>query len=143
MLREEKRRLYDTKYRDTVTVFRLWWMMMDFLIILAVGFGLLLVTNILNRLLVNQKEIKEKKERINEINKEMKEKQKTNPEEAKKLLGEVLRQNNAIFRMSLKPLLVSMIFIVITLPFLHNTYGDQFLEMNATEVKINNSVFAL
>jgi len=99
---------------------------MDFVIVFLVGFGLLLVTNVLNKFLVDQNEMKAKKERLNQLNKEIKEKQKAgNMVDSKKLLSEVLREQNVIFRASMKPLLYSIgVFIIALNFFLIPNYGD-------------------
>ena len=110
---------------------------MDFFIIFIVAFCLLLLTNVLSKFLINQKDVKAKKDRIGELNKEMKSK-KNDVDATKKLMGEILRENNSIFKMTMKPLLVSFVFVIITLPIIHGIYNDKFLTQNTTEVEIGN-----
>ena len=110
---------------------------MDFFIIFTVAFSLLLLTNVLSKFLINQKDVKAKKDRIGELNKEMKNK-KNDVDGTKKLMGEILRENNSIFKMTMKPLLVSFVFVIIALPIIHGIYNDKFLAQNSTEVEIGN-----
>ena len=110
---------------------------MDFFVIFAVAFSLLLLTNVLSKILINQKDVKAKKERIQELNKEMKNK-KNDVDATKKLMGEVLRENNSIFKMTMKPLIVSFIFVIIALPIIHGIYNDKFITENSNEVEIGN-----
>ena len=110
---------------------------MDFFIIFVVAFSLLLLTNVLSKILINQKDVKAKKDRIQELNKEMKGK-KNDVDATKKLMGEILRENNSIFKLTMKPLLVSFIFVIIALPIIHGIYNDKFLTPVSTEVEIGN-----
>src|SRR3989344_4130327 len=133
----EKRKLSDTKYRDTASVSSPVVVEMDFFVIFAVAFLLLLLTNVLSKFLINQNDIKAKKDRIAELNKEMKDK-KNDVDATKKLMGEILRENNSIFKMTMKPLLVSFIFVIIALPIIHGIYNDKFITQDSTEVEIGN-----
>ena len=110
---------------------------MDFFIIFVVAFSLLLLTNVLSKILINQKDVKAKKDRIQELNKEMKNK-KNDVDATKKLMGEILRENNSIFKMTMKPLLVSFIFVIIALPIIHGIYNDKFITHDTKEIEIGN-----
>ena len=110
---------------------------MDFFVIFVVAFSLLLLTNVLSKFLINQNDIKAKKDRIAELNKEMKDK-KNDVDATKKLMGEILRENNSIFKMTMKPLLVSFIFVIIALPVIHGIYNDKFITPDVKEVEIGN-----
>jgi len=110
---------------------------MDFFVIFTVAFSLLLLTNVLSKFLINQNDVKAKKNRIAELNKEMKEK-KSDVDATKKLMGEILRENNSIFKMTMKPLLVSFVFVIIALPVINGIYNDKFITQDSKEVEIGN-----
>lgn len=75
------------------------------------------------KFLINQNEAREIKEKVKEKQEKMKELQKTNPEEAKRLMAEMLKLSNKQFRMTMKPMLASLIiFVVIVLPVLPNLF---------------------
>ena len=71
------------------------------------------------RFLVNQNELKELKEKQKEKQEKIKELQKTNPNEAKRVMAEMLSLSNKQLRMTMKPMFVSLIlFIAIIFPIL-------------------------
>jgi uncharacterized membrane protein (DUF106 family) len=81
------------------------------------------IVTLVYRFLVNQKEMKEIKEKQKEYQSRIKEVQSTNPEEAKRNMTEMLSLSNKQLRMSMKPMFVSLIlFIVIVLPALPILY---------------------
>lgn len=87
---------------------------------------ILIFINIFYRILINQTEAKQLKDRVKELNKEMKEAQKAgNRDEMNKVLSEVMRQNSKLMKMSMKPMIISFIIVIIFLPWLAGAYGDQ------------------
>ena len=81
------------------------------------------IVTLIYRFLVNQKELKEIKDKQRDYQSRMKELQKTNPEEAKRTMTEMLSLSNKQLRMSMKPMFASLIlFVVIVLPVLPGLY---------------------
>ncbi|OGI11954.1 hypothetical protein A3K64_00585 [Candidatus Micrarchaeota archaeon RBG_16_36_9] len=71
------------------------------------------------RFLVNQKEMREIKEKQKEYQSKMKDLQKNNPEESKRAMAEMLALSNKQLRMSMKPMFISLIiFVAIVIPIL-------------------------
>jgi len=75
------------------------------------------IISIFYRFLINQGEIKEIKSGLKEKQTKIKELQKTNPDEANKVLTEVLALNNKQFKMTMKPMLLTLVVVGITLPY--------------------------
>lgn len=87
---------------------------------------ILVVINIFYKILINQNDAKQIKHRTKEISKEMKEAQKAGEtEKSKKLMSEMLSQNNKMMKMTMKPMIVSLIVVIILLPSLSVFYGDK------------------
>ncbi len=92
---------------------------------------ILFVINIFYKILVNQNEAKATKERTKEISREMKEAQKSgDKDKSKRLMGELMSQNSKMMRMTMKPMIVSLIVVVILLPSLATFYGDKIVTIN-------------
>lgn len=85
----------------------------------------LILINIFYKVLVDQNEAKRIKERQQELSRKMREEQKAgNSKSSNELMGEVLKENSKLMKLTLKPMLVSFIIVVIMLPWLHQNYGD-------------------
>lgn len=69
------------------------------------------------RVLINQNELRELKSSLKEKQAKIKELQKTNPQEANKILNETLALSSKQFRMSMKPMLLTLVVVGITLPY--------------------------
>jgi uncharacterized membrane protein (DUF106 family) len=69
------------------------------------------------KFLINQNEVRELKSNLKEKQAKVKELQKTNPEEANKLLSEVLSLSNKQIRMTMKPMFLTLIVVGVTLPY--------------------------
>lgn len=107
---------------------------------------ILVVINIFYKLLINQEHAKQIKQRTKEISKEMKEAQKAgDKEKSKKLMGELLTENNKMMRMTLKPMLVSLVVVIILLPSLALFYGDKIVTINndAGSVELNGATYTV
>ncbi|MBI3190186.1 DUF106 domain-containing protein [archaeon] len=86
----------------------------------------LIIINVFYRILMNQADAKQLKEKTKELNKQMRVLQKEGKrEESNKLLSEVMRENSRLMRMTMKPMLVSFIIVIILLPWLSEAYGDR------------------
>jgi uncharacterized membrane protein (DUF106 family) len=91
----------------------------------------LVLINIFYRILVKQAAAKELKAQTKEISRQMREKQKEGKtEEATKLMGEMMQQNTRLMRMTMKPMIVSLIIVIILLPFLSGAYPDVGVAIN-------------
>ena len=87
---------------------------------------ILIVINIFYKILVNQNDARLIKQRTKDIGKQMKDAQKAgNTEHSKKLMGEMLSENNKMMKMTMKPMIVSMIVVILLLPSLGTFYGDK------------------
>ncbi len=87
---------------------------------------ILVVINIFYKLLINQNEAKQLKQRTKDISKEMKEAQKSgDKEKSKQLMSQLLTENNKMMKMTMKPMIVSLIVVIILLPSLATFYGDK------------------
>jgi uncharacterized membrane protein (DUF106 family) len=98
----------------------------------------LIIINLFYRILMNQSEAKQIKEKSKELNKQMRALQKEGKrDEANKLLSEVMRENSKIMRMTMKPMLVSFIIVIVLLPWLSEAYGDRTVAMENNIGKFN------
>jgi len=84
---------------------------------LLVSAVIVFIISIFYKFLINQNELKELKSNLKEKQTKIKELQKTNPQEANKILTEVLALSNKQFRMSIKPMLLTLIVVGIALPY--------------------------
>ncbi|MCX6815948.1 MAG: EMC3/TMCO1 family protein, partial [Candidatus Aenigmarchaeota archaeon] len=85
--------------------------------IIIYAFLVLLLINIFYKILIKQQDAKQLKEKMNEINKQMKEEQKAgNKEKANQLVGEMMHANSTLMKMTMKPMIVSFIIVIILLP---------------------------
>ncbi len=100
--------------------------------------------NIFYKIMINQNEAKSVKDRINEISKQMKaEQKKGNSEKASSLLKEMMSENSKIMRMTMKPMMISLIIVIIVLPTMPSFYGDKLVDLkdNKGTVKINGAEY--
>ncbi|NIM47307.1 MAG: DUF106 domain-containing protein [Candidatus Aenigmarchaeota archaeon] len=106
---------------------------------------IIFVTTLIYKFLINQNEIRELKEKLKEKQAKTKELQKTNPEEAKRIMTETLKLSNKQFRMTMKPMMISLILIIIVLPFLAEMYGDKIvtLENNKGSLTLDEKTYDL
>lgn len=87
---------------------------------------ILVVINIFYKVLINQQHAKELKQRSKDLSREMKEAQKAgDKEKSKKLMSELLQQNNKMMKLTMKPMIVSLVVVIILLPSLSTFYGDK------------------
>ncbi len=114
-------------------------------IVVSIFSTIILITiNLLYRFLANQSEIRQIKERMNGINKEIKEKQKSgDTAEANKLMAEVMQENSRMMKMNMKPMMASFVIVILFLPWLSATFSDQVinLEGGSGEVTIAGETY--
>lgn len=100
--------------------------MNDSIVLLGISLGVVFFINVGYRVLVNQARAKEARARMNELSKEMRAAHKSGDRErANRLFAESMQQNNAIMKMSLKPMLASFVIVIAILPLVGNLYGDK------------------
>ena len=105
---------------------------------------ILIVINIFYKVLVNQDNAKQIKQRTKDINKEMKDAQKAGEKEKqKKLMSDLLTENNKMMKMTIKPMIISLIIVVILLPSLAMFYGDKKIDANQNNVTLDGSNYQL
>lgn len=101
--------------------------METFILILLIGLALMFVINLGYKFLIKQDDAKAIKQRIEDINKQMKEEQKSkNMAKVNELLSDMLKENNKLMKMTLKPMLVSFVIVLVFLPMVNSAYGDRF-----------------
>lgn len=94
----------------------------------------LFIINICYKYMMDQEEAKKMKKENKELNKKWKKMQKEDPEKAKKFMNEMMSSNNKLMMMSMKPMIVSMVIILLILPGIANVYGNINLGENQTSV---------
>jgi uncharacterized membrane protein (DUF106 family) len=80
----------------------------------------------------NQEEIKKIREEQKALNAKVREVQKEDPEKANKLMGEVLKLTNKQMKMNMKPMMLSMIVVVGTFPWLGTVFVGPVLTLPFT-----------
>lgn len=91
----------------------------------------LFLINIFYKILIDQNNAKQLKARTKEISSQMKEAQKAgDTKKSGELLSEMMRENNRLMRMTMKPMIISFIIVILMLPFLATHYGDRYAQLN-------------
>jgi len=105
----------------------------------------LIIINLCYKFLVNQEEAKKIKERVKEINEEMKKYQKeNNMEKVKELMNQSMAESSKLTKMSMKPMLISLLIVIIFLPGLNNIYVKATpLNNNTGNVTIDGELFTV
>ena len=93
------------------------------------------IVNIFYRVMINQNEAKASKDRISEISRQMKEEQKKG-NSTNELFKEMMKENSRTMHMTLKPMMISLIIVIILLPAVSSFYGDKLADSKGT-VSIN------
>lgn len=104
------------------------------------------VVNIFYKLLVKQQDAKASRERIKELNAKMKEQQKSqNKAEVDVLFKEVMKEQGKIMRMSFKPMIISLIITLVSVPWIGSVYGEKIIELTdgKGEVLFNSGSIAV
>ncbi len=113
--------------------------------VILFGILILIIINLFYRFLIKQDEAGRAKERIKEIGNEMK-KYRSDKEKTSQLMTEMMKENNKIMKMTLKPMLVSFLVVLLLLPFLSAVYGDRYaaLQNNSTgNITLDDTYFEL
>lgn len=87
------------------------------------------VITLIYRFLANQSEIRELKARLKEKQAKIKELQKTNPQEANKLMTETIGLSSSQFRMNRKPIFLTLIVVAIVLPWMGNIFAGIIIKL--------------
>lgn len=96
------------------------------LAVLIFSIIILIVINIFYKILINQNDARQIKQKTKDISKEMKEAQKAgDTARSKKLMSEMLTENNRMMKMTMKPMIVSLIVVILLLPSLATFYSDK------------------
>jgi len=80
------------------------------------------ITTLIYRFLINRDEAREIKSQQKEKQERMKELQKTNPQEANRVMNEVLKLSNKQFKLMMKPMIVSFLIVIVVLPLLPDLF---------------------
>ena len=75
------------------------------------------VISLFYKFLINQNQMKELKSNLKEKQAKVKELQKSNPQEANRMLSEVLNLSNKQMKMSMKPMFLTLIVVGLALPY--------------------------
>jgi len=85
--------------------------------------AIILVITLIYKFLINQNRLRELKEQQKQHQGKIKELQKSNPEEAKKAMNDMLKLSNEQMRMTMKPMMVTLILsLVVIFPVLPNLF---------------------
>lgn len=91
--------------------------------IVAVGSMAILLTSlstVFYRFLVDQNKVREIKAKIGELNKQAKRPEE--PEQAKAAMGEMLKLQNSQMKMSMKPMIATLLIVAIILPWMATAF---------------------
>lgn len=99
---------------------------------LVMGILIVFVITLFYRFLVDQKQMKEMKEKQKEIQAKVKELQKTNPSEASKMTKDMLGISNKIMMLNFKPMLPTMLLVIVVLPWLQHIFPGIVAKIPAT-----------
>ncbi len=82
------------------------------------------IITLLHKLLVDQEKVKKIREEIKEIQKQIKKLEKTEVAEANRLTAEMLKLTNKQMMSNIKPMLASMVLLVLLLPWVASTFPN-------------------
>ena len=114
--------------------------------ILLISIVIMTIINILYKFLVKQKDAKALKDRVKELQDQMKKYQKEgNKEKTSEMLSEMLSVQNKLMKMSLKPMLISLVIFALFLPFISGIFGDVTVKLNDNfgEFSLGNGSYQL
>jgi uncharacterized membrane protein (DUF106 family) len=92
--------------------------------------SIVFITTLAYRFLMNQNDLREIKQKMKEKQEEAKKLQSSSPEESKKVMAETLMLSNKQLRMTMKPMMLTLILFFIFLPFIGEAYGDKVAAIN-------------
>ncbi len=98
--------------------------------IILFSFLIAIAVNIFYKFLINQQDAKSSRERIKELNAKMKEQQKSqNKSEIDMLFKETMKEQGKLMRMSFKPMIISLIITLVSVPWIGAVYGEKTVEI--------------
>ena len=103
---------------------------------LSISLLIIFLITLVYRFTTNQTAMRELKQKQQELSAKMKELQKTNPEEANKVAGEVLKLTNVQMKENMKPMMLTMAVVFLFLPW----FGEVFIGPIVTFPLFNYSV---
>lgn len=96
------------------------------LVIFLVGAGISVITSLMNKKALGTEKAREVKRRMEEIRERMLEAQKEgNKSKVNECLRELIRVNSEYMRFTFKPMIVSIILVLLVLPLLSRTYSGR------------------
>ncbi len=101
----------------------------DWLSILIFATFIIILTNLIYKFTLDQKKVAEMKSRMKELQKKIKE---APNEEKMKHFSEMNDINSKYMKMTMKPMLITMIVVLLFIPWLSHNYGDIVLKTNGT-----------
>ncbi|MFA4819571.1 MAG: EMC3/TMCO1 family protein [Candidatus Aenigmatarchaeota archaeon] len=116
------------------------------LAVLIFSIIILIVINIFYKILINQNEAKQIKQKTKDISKEMKDAQKAGDTgRSKRLMSDLLTENNRMMKMTMKPMIVSLIVVMLLLPSLATFYSDKMVVIKdgAGSVVLDENTYAV
>jgi uncharacterized membrane protein (DUF106 family) len=84
--------------------------------------AVLFISSLIYKFMIKRDEIRELKSRMKEKQDRVKELQKTNPKEANQVMNEMLKLSQKQMKMTLKPMMVSLLIFLLVLPILPNLF---------------------
>jgi uncharacterized membrane protein (DUF106 family) len=90
------------------------------------------VITLIYKFLTNQSEMKQLKVNMKEKQAKIKELQKTNPQEANKMLNEVMALSSKQMRMNMKPMLLTLVVVSIALPWFGQAFPGAVVKLPFT-----------
>ena len=82
------------------------------------------LSSLIYKLLINKEQIREVKAKQKEHQERVKELQKTNPEQANQAMNDMLKLSQKQMKITMKPMMVSLLIFILVLPILAGAYGD-------------------
>ncbi|MFH0837046.1 MAG: hypothetical protein V1870_02870 [Candidatus Aenigmatarchaeota archaeon] len=112
------------------------------LILILFSMVILLVINIFYRILINQDDVLNTKDRIKNLEEESKQ-FKNDPVKTKEHFSKMMGENSKLTKITLKPMIVSFMIVLVALPLLHTLYLDYSIPLtdNSGNVTIDNQVY--
>ena len=80
------------------------------------------VITLFYKFLVDQKKMKEIREKVDAMRKEVKEYQKTDPEKANQVTTEMFKLTNQQMKINMKPMIVTLLFVILIFPWLKTVF---------------------
>lgn len=114
------------------------------LFVLLFSVLVLFVMNIPYKFLINQNEARAIKARVKELQEKSKYvRRQGNQKMASQIMGDSFRESSKLTKMSLKPMLLSLVIVFIALPLLSNAYSDHVVELkdNKSNITINGNTY--